>query len=307
MNKYTIEGNIDFFSELYKSLEEDDNINNDKNVCLITDKPLTDKYIQLQCGHKFNYVPLFLDIKNHKQKFNQLEGSNTQLKINEIRCPYCRHKHVGILPYYEEFGFSKINGVNADIPGKEYIPLTLCSYLTPNPTYDPSGNLPLETHKNNVGNVKYFICTMSGSKTVNAYLNQEYAGTPLDTDKCYCYNHKKQLVKEYKKELAVKVKEEAKKVKILEKEALKAAKEKAKKAKILEKEAVKTAKEEAKKAAKAVKEEGSNILLETDNVGCTEIIKSGANKGKPCGCKIFMDSICSRHFKIKNNIITNNI
>ena len=45
-------------------------------------------------------------------------------------------------------------------------------------------------------NVKYFVCTMSGSKFVNEHSNQEYANTPLDMDKCYCLGHKKQIIKE---------------------------------------------------------------------------------------------------------------
>ena len=68
MNKYKIEGNIDFFEELYKSLDNEENLDEDTNTCLITNQSLTDKFIQLQCGHKFNYVPLFLDIKNQNIK-----------------------------------------------------------------------------------------------------------------------------------------------------------------------------------------------------------------------------------------------
>jgi hypothetical protein len=285
MDKYNIEGNIDFFAELYKSLDEDDNLNEESNLCLITDQPLTDKYVQLQCGHKFNYGPLFLDIKNHKQKFNHLEGGTTQLKINEIRCPYCRHKHEGILPYYPELGFPKINGVNIHIPGKGYAPLTLCSYLTANPHYDPSGNTPLETHKNNVGNVKYFVCTMSGSKFVNEHSNQEYANTPLDTDKCYCLGHKKQIIKDYKRELAAKAKKEKEEAKATEKAAKAEAKALAK----------------AEKKVKPQKEVKAEENPQINN-GCVEILKTGANKGKPCGCKILMESLCGRHFKIKHGV-----
>jgi len=69
MDKYKIEGNIDFFAELYKSLDEDDNLNEESNLCLITDQPLTDKYINFQFEHKFNYLPLFLNFKIINQKF----------------------------------------------------------------------------------------------------------------------------------------------------------------------------------------------------------------------------------------------
>ena len=84
MTKYNIEGGIDFFSELYKSLDIEENnqkIEEDNNLCLITNQPLVDKHVKLECGHKFNYIPLFNDIKNHKQKFNNLEGCNSKLKL----------------------------------------------------------------------------------------------------------------------------------------------------------------------------------------------------------------------------------
>ena len=62
MKKYNIEGGINFFEELYKSLDDVETINKteeDDNLCLITYKPLQDKFVKLNCGHKFNYVPLY--------------------------------------------------------------------------------------------------------------------------------------------------------------------------------------------------------------------------------------------------------
>ena len=46
MNKYKIEGSIDFFSELYKSLDDEENEKNDEqdNLCLITNLPLNDNF-----------------------------------------------------------------------------------------------------------------------------------------------------------------------------------------------------------------------------------------------------------------------
>ena len=111
-----MEGDIDFFAELYKSLDDDDNKNkteeDDDNICLITKKQLTDKFVKMDCGHKFNYIPLYYDILNHKKKFNNMEGTTTRLKQNEIRCPYCRKRSVGLLPHYEDLNLAKISGVN---------------------------------------------------------------------------------------------------------------------------------------------------------------------------------------------------
>ena len=115
MKKYKTEDNIDFFNELYKSLDEkEDTLKTeaDDDKCLITNQQLTDKFVKLNCGHKFNYIPLFNDVKNHKIKFNSLEGNGSVLKENEIRCPYCRKKQSSVLPYYEELLLEKINGVN---------------------------------------------------------------------------------------------------------------------------------------------------------------------------------------------------
>jgi len=298
MNKYKIEGNIDFFEELYKSLDNEEDLDEDTNTCLITNQLLTDKFIQLQCGHKFNYIPIFLDIKNHKQKFNSLEGNSTRLDNNEIRCPYCRNKHSGVLPFYEEFGYAKINGVNhydPSVKGYQGYSYKQCEYLSLNPIYDPSGNLPLETNKSNIGNVKFFVCYASGSK-----INIEESELNND-NKCYCYKHKNLVIKAHNKKLSEKAKEEAKAKKMLEKQQAKEQKEALKE----EKAKAKELKKKNKNIVISVATDESKALEET--TGCVEILKSGLNKGKPCGCNIIIDNLCNRHFKIKNNIITNNI
>jgi hypothetical protein len=66
---YNIEGNINFYEELYKSLDTEDKQDNN-DYCLISNQPLVENYVTMSCGHKFNYQPLFYDILNHKKKFN---------------------------------------------------------------------------------------------------------------------------------------------------------------------------------------------------------------------------------------------
>ena len=120
-------GGIDFYAELYSSLDGGDEVDS-KNVCLITDNVLTDNHVILECGHKFNYVPLFNDIRAHKTKFNCLEANH--VKINEIRCPYCRARQKTLLPYYPELGLPKIIGVNKEqlaLPPRVYI-VGACQY-----------------------------------------------------------------------------------------------------------------------------------------------------------------------------------
>ena len=99
---FATENNINFYDEINK----EDDYTNDENKCLITLQDLTDDFIELDCGHKFNYEPLFKDIQNHKTKFNRLERN--VLLTNEIRCPYCRTIHKKLLPLNNKF--SKVHG-----------------------------------------------------------------------------------------------------------------------------------------------------------------------------------------------------
>jgi hypothetical protein len=304
MTKYNIEGGLDFFTELYKSLdiEEDEfKTDDDKNLCLITNQPLKENYFKMQCGHNFNYIPLYNDLKNHKQKFNSMEGSTSKLYTNEIRCPYCRKKQTGVLPYYEELGLNKINGVNyIDTNIKTHKSYNdnykTCEFLNQNMCFDPSGNNPVETDPNNHNNCKFFKCFNIGSK-INFYQGIT-EGENYGDEKYYCWNHKKQIVKKYKQEIKDNIKEEAKKTKLKEKEE-------AKKAKDEEKQKAK----DEKKANKP-KKVSENIVLGptiiTDSsgneiiTGCQEILKSGLNKGTHCGCKIVYENICKRHFMMKH-------
>jgi hypothetical protein len=46
-----------------------------------------------------------------------------------------------------------------------------------------------------------------------------------------------------------------------------------------------------------------NVVLGPSNIenqtGCIQILKTGSNKGTPCGCKIFSDNMCKRHIPKK--------
>ena len=281
--KYTIEGGINFYDELYKSLdiaESIEKIEDDDNLCLITKEKLSNKFIKLECGHKFNYVPIFLDIKNHKQKFNILEGKNSRLSDDEIRCPYCRKKQKGLLPYYQDLGIEKTHGVNYinpyaknNVTQKNY---KICEYIKNNPNYDPSGNDPIETNKHNIGNCKFHVCLTIGSQ-INYGTSENYGD-----EKNYCWYHKKEMIKKYKKEIKDKAKEDEKKAK----EAVKKQKEGEKQKVKEEKQKIKEEKQKIKGAVKKVKEE--NIVLGpsiiTDSSGniinnmCVQILKSGPKK-----------------------------
>ena len=301
MKSYNIEGGIDFFAELYKSLDVEENeikTAEDDNLCLITKEPLTDKHVILKCGHKYNYIPLFNDVKTHKQKFNALESTSGQLKHNEIRCPYCRNKQNELLPYYEELGLSKIHGVNYIDPARLIHKLKnqnikCCSYLTPNPGYNPEEDDPTETNQTNIGNCKYFKCLHGGYYDLSKFI-EEYTGPEM----LLCYYHKTKTVKDYNKMIKDKKnqddklqKEEEKKVK---KELLLKVKQEKMEAKL---KAKKTKETKIKETKTEIKE---TEIKETENVvlnGCCEVLKNGPKKGSHCGCKVYQENKCKRHLK----------
>ena len=303
--KYTIEGNINFFDELYKSLDvnEDPNKNeSDNNLCLISKLPLTEKFVKLVCGHKFNYVPLYNDIVNHKLKFNNMEGTQSHLKQNQIRCPYCRTVQNELLPYYEDIpGVKKIHKVNyidinivnnVNAVSNSSLPSTgNCMYSFISPNFNPE--LPESTQ-----NPKQICC--------NKFT---YLYSIIDDNNNYCYEH----LKVVKKANLLAEKEKIKKTKADAKQKEKEAKQQAK---LKEKEEKKQAKYATKNASSVsiVDNNETNTVIgiidltNTTNInpGCVQITKSGQHKGTQCGVKIFCNNLCKRHYNLQNKHITIN-
>jgi len=118
MTKYIIEGGVNFYEELYKSLDDTTKDESSEDLCLISGEILEDKYFTMECNHKFNYIPLYKDLLNFKTKLSLMES--VRLKPNEIRCPYCRKRQSKLLPFYEELGLAKVNGINTWNPASEY-------------------------------------------------------------------------------------------------------------------------------------------------------------------------------------------
>lgn len=104
-----IQNNIQLFKELLELESDEENNNDDTKLCLITMLPLDDNHVTLECGHSFNYDPLFKDVYNHKKMFIRLES--TPLKTQELRCPYCRKIQPKLLPV--KTGCPLIYGVNS--------------------------------------------------------------------------------------------------------------------------------------------------------------------------------------------------
>jgi hypothetical protein len=100
---------INYNQIMLNNNDNNDNNNNNINICLISNEPLTANYVSLKCGHSFNYLPLYKDVINCKKK-NQ--NDDNFLKFNEIKCPYCRKKHQGLLPFIDDINCEKKHGIN---------------------------------------------------------------------------------------------------------------------------------------------------------------------------------------------------
>ena len=241
--------------------------------------PLTENFIKMECGHKFNYIPLYYDILNHKKKFNNME--NKMLKNIEIRCPYCRKVQQKLLPYHQYPGVKEVHGVN---------------YFDPNIVLKPQ--CACCTNNNNM---KFIVGTCEYEMEEEG---EECPNTSVllleQNKKYYCLYHKYKMSSDLAKKLkldkiAFKKKqiEEAKQKKIEEK---KKAKEDVKKVKDELKEINKKAKEDAKKVKDELKEVNKNENVVLSVMCCSQLLK----KGGTCKQKQHTGTLCLKHFNLQN-------
>lgn len=273
--KYFVEGNINFFAELQKSMDNS-SAGTPDNVCLITNDALTEHHVTLPCNHTFNYVPLYHEVKVQKCVKNTAETS--KLLINEIKCPYCRKIHKTVLSYCEKLcdKCPPLYGVNTD--DIKFKINHCCNY------------------------VKYVY-------TDGTQIHCELTGDNLhyhEEDKqYYCYNHLYMVCKKKQKE--VKHQEQIAKMKKIKEEQQLLKNEL--------KNELKEAKAAAKLALKgkpglatlsgaiidAIDETNEVVLVSTDEVaGCSQILKTGLFKGDPCNKTIYKKNMCKRHFNLSN-------
>ena len=284
MVKYIIEDNLDFYDELYKSISIKEK--EESNQCLITNTTLTENYITMECGHKFNYIPLYNDILNHKKKFNNME--NKILKNIEIRCPYCRKVQQNLLPYHKYPGVKEVHGVN-------YFDE---SVVLKNPCLCCNSNM-----KFIIGTCEYDM--EEGQKCINTSV------LLLDENKkYYCLYHKYKmaniLTKKIKLDKIAFKKKQQEDEKQKKKNDAKILKENIKKIK----DDAKIAKNELKEINKKVKENTKKIKNENENINpnenvvltviyCTQILK----KGGSCLQKQHTGTLCLRHHNLQNKLI----
>lgn len=318
MSTYIIEDNINFYDELFKSLDDSDT-EDDTQLCQITGLPLIDKSVILECNHHFNYDALYKEICRQKYDFktysvnslNKIESSKV-MKSNLdyfIKCPYCRNIQFTILPYYEELGFEKKYGINS-------LEKPLDKPLNNN--FKTKINKVDQTFKYGVCNhlVDFFNINTNESSQKNCH--NKYVATIPETNLSYCFEHYNYALKQHKFNIK-KAASDAKQQKIEEikkhREEIKKQKEEEIKEKLLLFEKKNAEREllglPPLKRLPSIKKKTENIVKEPQIISeyvpddneevislCKAIIKSGSNKGKECGCKTdYNSTFCKRHQK----------
>ena len=109
---YKIEDNIDFYKEINDLESDNDTILNDEEICLLSNDKLQRNYIELNCGHKFNYTSLINEVCSYKFNYNVY---NKNVKLYNTMCPYCRKYTKGLIPYIPTEYSVKIKYVNTPI------------------------------------------------------------------------------------------------------------------------------------------------------------------------------------------------
>jgi hypothetical protein len=304
MPNYKIEGNIDFYSSLYSSLDYDSDQDLDQgskhtSVCEISGTKLIANFVTLECKHTFNYDALYTEICKQKYDFQSYTTDVlSKIDIQKIRdkkldyyikCPYCRHIQFELLPYHDDLPFQKKYGVNTEDPDFKVIKTSYVPSTVPNNyTYHIYG------YQFTQGTCSKGTINSSGKNVpcYNCYATSIVA--PDGSSKLFCPNHVRPEVKAFKLEI---------KKKAIEDKLL--AKAEAKQKALIsaaEKKALISAKKNAK-ASGAKEAKDPTLCLPCS---CTAVLKTGLRKGEPCGQKVFSDTnvsdtnvneknLCKRH------------
>jgi hypothetical protein len=297
MINYNIENNINFYEQLYNSLDYDSD-NEETNCCQITGDVLTDKHIIMECSHKFNYEPLYKEICRQKFVFktydvNSLSKADKQ-KYKELRadyfikCPYCRNVQFTILPHYEELGLKRVYGVNTidKMFGESHMKSSVAPFT--------------------MFGVNFGLGQCSHSYSYDSqHCNQTMVAKIPNSNISFCKFHYKNGLKAHELAEKKKMAEEKKK----HDDEILAARTKL----LNEKNAIRAAKGQPLLKRMPKLEIGSeqnivldispseNSVVDTAEVAvnvCQAVLKTGANKGNKCGCKLVNEQeFCKRHSK----------
>lgn len=111
---YKVEGGFDFYAALDAGSGDADDC---PETCLLSGLPLADMAATLPCGHSFNYLQLYREVKAQKRS-NASSLEDTRLRSGQFKCPYCRHLYDKLLPRVEMDGVAALTGVNAASPAR---------------------------------------------------------------------------------------------------------------------------------------------------------------------------------------------
>ena len=304
MSKYTIEGNINFYDELFKSLDDIDS-EDDTTLCQITGLPLVDKSVTLECSHHFNYDALYREICRQKFYFRTYEV-NTLIKADQqkfheseldyfIKCPYCRSIQFTILPYYEELALEQKYGVNSldkKLPNSVSIHNQCGPYYgSDNYTFNMYGQL------------------FKKGQCCSALCQTKYVAGIPGTTTLYCNVHYRIALKLHK--ISLKTTALADKNKLKEDKLEERKKIFDERKKIFDERNTERANKGLPplKRLPVIKKKLENEIQESQPIGqyvpdvdepvktgCKTILKSGPNKGTQCCCKTVNENgICKRH------------
>jgi hypothetical protein len=165
-----------YLTEEYNYLDTSSN-----KCCLISREPLISNHITLDCSHAFNINELYNEVVQQKATCNLYTN---KVKVNEIRCPYCRTITPKLLPYFKYYNNKLIYGVNSP----QYLTMQLynCEY---------KGNKGTCCGKN--------ACITNGGLFCNNHIKHTYEEEELikTLDKNSIASLKKKTIKELKDEL----------------------------------------------------------------------------------------------------------
>ena len=131
---------------------------NSTNICLISKEPIINN-ITLLCNHSFEYYYLYEEIKQQKSRHKQY-----------FKCPYCRTKYNGTIPYYETDDVEKIAYINNT--NKTLLPILKCSICNSNANQYKIGIFCLKHYKNESSSKCIGICK-NGKKCNNKAIQHQ--------------------------------------------------------------------------------------------------------------------------------------
>ena len=126
----------DFFNKLKFMTQSkcvgDDSVNDvdADNNCLLTKEALNDIHVTLNCGHKFNYIPLYKEVVIQKTSAGITTNgyyNSCTLRLNEMKCPYCRRVQDKLLPFLNYDNIKKLRGVNG--PESLCMKVRICEHV----------------------------------------------------------------------------------------------------------------------------------------------------------------------------------